>query len=118
MRSRFFRLFSSGGGGWGGGSGCVTSTTSTAGATRAFRRTERVAAGAAGAGDICFIRAACGDLGLGVILVALGEGSHAARRAAALAAGVREDVRLRGRARELRRVKVGVSTEFGGAEER
>jgi hypothetical protein len=116
MTSRIFLLFSSGGG----GSGGVTSTISTAGATRAFRRTERVAAGAAGAGDICFIRA-CGDLGLGVILVALAEGSHAARRAAALAAGVREDVLLlllRGRARELRRVEVGVSAEFGGAEVR
>jgi len=114
MRSRFFFLF----GGGGGGSGGVTSTTSTASAARAVRRTERVAAGAAGARDICLIRA-CGNLGLG--LVALAEGTHAAHRAAALAAGVREDVLLlllRGRARELRGVEVGVSAQFGGAEVR
>jgi len=95
-RRRFFLLFRRGSGRVGGGrrgSGGVTSATSTAGAARAFRRTERVAAGA-GARDICGIRGA----GLGVVLVVLAEGIHAAHRGAgALAAGVLRDNDVRGR---------------------
>ena len=121
MRRRFFLLFGNGGGcgcGCGGSGGGVTGATPTASATRAFRRAERVAAGA-GARDICDVRA-----GSGVVLVVLAEGVHAAHRGAgALAAGVRVDVvDVRGGggggARELGGVEVGVSAQFGGAEER
>jgi len=128
MRRRFFLLFSNGGGcgcgsgsGAGGSGGGVTGAPSTASATRAFRRAERVAAGA-GARDICDVRA-----GSGIVLVVLAEGVHAAHRGAgALAAGVRVDVVVDvrggggggGGARELGGVEVGVSAQFGGAEER
>ena len=118
MGRRFFLFFSGGDrcGGGGGGSGGITNTISTAGATRALRRTERVAAGAAGARDVCRVRSGGG----GVVLVVLAESIHAAHRAAAaaLAAGVRNDDVLRGRAGELRGVGVGVSAQFVGAEVR